>query len=219
MFSCVQSFKEHTFYDFLNHVQESKYIEETHIDDRSIRHNLFSLIISQKIRFSESMRIHRKLYSLLKYEPSELGSLDGLMTCEREDVIDIVGSKKYEIMERVHYYLISCLNIDGSYATLNEEVIRNAGKLKGIGKWTVQCCLLRKGYPLSKWVDNDASVNTILEMLRQEWNNNVSNKQVVFHVDQRHLNGTLFSKFWVITRGSLKERRDWVVHSVHHFLE
>lgn len=184
-------------------------------DSRSVLHQLFSLIISQKIAYKESDRIHKKLYSMLDCPKEEQGTLDHLMSLEEDELVDVLGKHKLSIMRRVDVYVHIFEDDAGKpCAEFNDKevskLVWGSIKLSGIGVLTVKNCLLRLGMDPG-WINNDRAVtNLLIDIMCKLGCGNPRSFT-------SYLDGTLYSKLWRVTKMGRWGRSRWVKSTVSEF--
>lgn len=157
------------------------------VDDRGYYHNIMSLIISQRIRFSVGQAIRRRIYTL--QGQGDLTRVTELTGEQRKQVG--LSDDKWKIILAFHEHYIS----HGTSCNVRE--------VKGIGPWTVQsaqimsgdysCGFITTDLAVRKWVSKQICPGRLL-----------TQKELQEHIDDLSLSmseaGKLFSKIWNHTR-------------------
>lgn len=98
------------------------YVQFFTLPSKSLFHNLISLIISQKIRFSQSRKIRQQLYALLNTNEYTIDNLDSLSN----DTLKSVGLSDDKI---------NCIR---SILKIENLTLDKISKIKGVGPWTLK---------------------------------------------------------------------------------
>ena len=113
------------------------------VDERIYFHNIVSLIISQRIRFTQSRKIRSKIYQNLG-----TNKLDNILQLTQE--------------QRAY-----CGLSDGKWQTIcNFADNQNQNqRIPGIGEWTINCQKIMCGDYSCGFLSNDSSVNSLVRKI------------------------------------------------------
>ena len=147
------------------------------IDERGFYHNMVSLIISQRIRFSQARRIRSKIYEILGES-----TLDQIMTLTESQRTQCgLGPAKWQVIAD-----FSGLFEKGSVST-------DYTTIKGIGPWTINCAQLMAGDYSCGFLSTDSSVNALVRRVLQR---DLSSREIESLYSDREAGGRAFSALW-----------------------
>ena len=154
------------------------------VDDRGFYHNMMSLIISQRIRFSRGRKIREKIYKILNEY-----TLDRIIELTEKQRKTIgLSDEKWIIINLFHISI--------------REGKTNFNDIKGIGEWTINCSLIMSGDYSCGFIVGDLAVRKKLaELLKLPKLTLADTKKLVSswpHTIKEK--GIIFSKLWNATR-------------------
>lgn len=140
------------------------------LDDRSYIHNIISLIISQRIRFTQSRKIRSKIYQILG-----CNKLDGILQLsEQQRELCGLSAGKWETI---------C-----NFMSMTSET-----KIPGIGQWTINCQKIMCGDYSCGFLTNDSSVNALVRKILGP----ISDRELrILYKDDPERGGRAFSALW-----------------------
>mgnify|MGYP001119311581 CR=1 FL=1 len=156
----------------------TKGLEPFPVDQRGFYHNMVSLIISARIRFSVARCIRSKLYTILGCD-----SLDNITTLSDAQLIESgLSPAKVETIKSFHK-LYKNIGAKGDFTIV-----------RGIGPWTINCAKIMAGDYSCGFLDTDSSVNVLVRKIVSS----VDNKPDISRLfkDDRELGGRVFSALW-----------------------
>lgn len=146
------------------------------LDGRSAYHHMFSLILSQRVRFKAGQRTRSMLYRALGE-----AKLDNLFD-KIDECPDYVEEDKWGRMRAVH------------------DAWPDVDEVKGVGPWTRSCAHHMAGdHARGGFVEGDRAVQRLVSLMFCDG----SKVSKLLHQEE---GGVLFSKLWQLTRCSDKDR-------------
>ena len=166
------------------------------VDDRGFYHNMMSLIISQRIRFTHGRKIRERIYKIL----GEF-KLDKIMELTEENRTKAgLLPAKWEIMKNFH----------AAWGKTRAEGVEQFHSVVGIGEWTIACAKIMSGDYSCGFIAGDLAVRKRLsEMLNIPRLTEKSTKKLIatWKCNDRPVTtdekGIIFSKIWNSTRGTV----------------
>ena len=166
------------------------------VDERGFYHNMMSLIISQRIRFTAGQNIRKRIYEL--QDRSDLNKITELTEDERKKIK--LNDQKWQIIIAFHKHH-EFLKDSG----LANKRLDNYVKVKGIGPWTLNNMrIMTQDYSCGFIAEDLAVRNELAKILDKD-------KLTKFEVNEimskyeKNLAGRLFSILWNKTRTKLKK--------------
>jgi len=123
----------------LAYIRENK-LEPFPPDSRGYYHNVVSLIISQRIRFTESRAIRAAIYTILG-------------TSSLENIMSLTPAQR-----------AACGLTDDKWRVIS-EFTEHGESAKGIGPWTIACARIMAGDFSVGFITTDSSVNALVRKI------------------------------------------------------
>ena len=168
-------------------IENTKNSQPFPVDARGFYHNIMSLIISQRIRFSVARNIRKRIYIILNES-----NLDKVMDLTSDQRIKAkLSDDKWEIMYAFHK----------SYNQSKEKSKSiDIKTIKGIGVWTEQCAKIMCGDYTCGFISSDLAVRKELARIlnkKKLSENECDNIMKIFDIESA---GRIFSILWNRTR-------------------
>lgn len=163
------------------------------VDKRGFYHNMISLIISQRVRFTVGRAIRRRIYAL-----QNTNSLDRVTELTETERVKVkLPPNKWEVIMAFHDKWTEAEAAGGNVDPVYYSTI------KGIGPWTVQCAKIMAGDYSTRFITTDLAVrkwvSSFLKLKRT-----MKQGSLRYYIDSLKLSlsdeSKLFSRIWNYTR-------------------